>query len=332
MKKIVRKTIIALAVIVGALCPGRMAAQVVVANPTGLANDIYQFIEQNFQHAEVLQQYAKELQVSLQNLENVRQNLEMVRKTFSVASAYFKDASILVDTYDNLETIYRDIDRLNKRIQYYSDGGNVTPTNVYTTTKMIGEISGRAYDTWVFAKDQVLSSDNNLTLHERMEQLDKINKEFRRYHNIFLAMNKIVSKDDEEEKEEEYSDGMEAMKDLLTANNPVGKPTKEDKQDISEAVTEAITGVENDVELAAGDTDSSPAPVSKAKSGDFKRNVIHISMYGITLLAILFFGWNFGVYNHGDRQRSDVLWKVGAGYLVMMIVLSVFDRMFYFNL
>ncbi len=301
--------------------PGR--AQVVVTDPTSLANDIYQFIEQNFQHIETLEQYGQQLKVSLENLENVKQNLDMVRKTFSVASGFFKDARILVDTYDNLQRIAGDVNQVMSEVQYYQNGGKLSPHKVYYAMRLAGEISGRAVDTWNFAKDQVMSQDNNLSLHERMMMLDEINKEFRRYHNLFKKVKKDI---EEEAAEPEIAIGAGVTYDILTRRVPNGKPTEEEKDDIDEVVTASQAAV-----TASASADPS-APRPRVKRGAFQNNVISIVSYVITILAVLFFGWNFGVYNHGDRQRSDVLWKVGAGYLIMMVALSVLDNVFIFDL
>lgn len=300
--------------------PGR-AQPIVVSNPSGLLNDIYQFIEQNYQHLETLEQYRQQLQVSLQNLENVRQNLEMVRKTFSVASGFFKDARILVDTYDNLQRIAGDVNQVMSEVQYYQNGGKLSPYKVYYAMRLAGEISGRAVDTWNFAKDQVMSQDNNLSLHDRMMMLDAINKEFRRYHNLFKKVKKDI---EEEAAEPEIAIGAGVTYDVLTRRVPNGKPTQEEKDDIDEVVTAS--------QVAVTASSASPAPKPRVKRGAFQNNVISIVSYAITILAVLFFGWNFGVYNHGDRQRSDVLWKVGAGYLIMMVTLSILDNVFIFDL
>ena len=302
-------------------------AQVVVTNPTGLANDIYTFIEQNYQHGEEMVQLGKQLETALQNLGAAKENIALVRKTFTVASEYFEDATILVETYDNLQSIYNDIERIRSLVRYYENNGKVTPTQIYTTTKMIGEISGRAVDTWNFARNQIVSEKNNLTLHERMQQLDKINKEFRRYHNIFRGMANNMQK---EVAKEDYDDGKEIAAGALTAKIPGGKPTEEEKEKIDQYVADVSVRVQADVENISGST-SLPAKPMKVSS-EFQKRVVHIVMMVITLLAVLFFGWNFGVYNHGDRQRADVLWKVGAGYIVMMILLTVFDQIVTFNL
>lgn len=302
-------------------------AQVVVTNPTGLANDIYTFIEQNYQHGEEMIQLGHQLEAALQSLDAAKENIALVRKTFTVAAEYFEDATILVETYDNLQSIYNDVERIRKLVKYYENDGKITPTQIYTTTKMIGEITGRAVDTWNFAKNQIVSDKNNLTLHERMQQLDKINKEFRRYHNIFKGMANGMQK---EVAQEDYNDGREIAAGALMTQIPGGKPTEEEKDKIDQYVSDVAARVQTDVENLNGGATTPAKPVRV--SSEFQKKVIHIVMMVITLLAVLFFGWNFGVYNHGDRQRTDVLWKVGAGYIVMMIFLSVFDQVVVFNL
>lgn len=311
-----------LAVVIGLPFLGH--AQVVVTNPSGLANDIYQFIEQNYQHGEEMVQLGKQLDAALQNLNTAKENIALVRKTFSVASAYFKDAKILVDTYDNLQLLYNDMERVKSEVQYYQNNGKLSPSKIYYTMRLVGEVSGRAVDTWTFARDQVMSEDNNLSLHERMLQLDKINQEFRRYHNLFK---KSMTDLDTEAKEKDISIGAGVTYTILTQRVPNGKPTPEEQDDIDQSVEKASVAVAKD----AGADNINAKPV-KVKKGAFQSSVISAVAYAITALAILFFGWNFGVYNHGDRQRSDVLWKVGAGYIVMMIALSVLDTVLTFNL
>ena len=306
------------------LLPNIAKAQLVVSDPALLGNDIYTFIEQNFQHAEQIIELGKQLETAAQNLKVAKENFDMVRKTFSVASAYFKDAKILVDTYDNLQLISDDVDRVKSQVQYYQNGGKLSPSKVYYSMRLAGEIAGRAVDTWTFARDQIMSEDNNLSLHDRMEQLDAINKEFRRYHNIFKKASKDI---DEESSTADIAIGAGATYDILTKRVPNGKPTAEEKEDIEEAVEISAREVAEDV--STGETTIKQA---KVKRGLFQNNVISIVSYIITILAVLFFGWNFGVYNHGDRQRADVLWKVGAGYIIMMVALSVFDNVFIFNL
>lgn len=309
-----KRFLMILLVILTALVPKTARAQLATIDAANLAQNIRDFIEGNYQHAENIYVLGEQLKTALENVEKAKENIRLVRKTFSVAGKFFEDANVLVDLYDNMELLKLDYQRLRNQVIYYQNGGKISPARVYMTYKVVDQISGRMYDTFKFTKDQILNSENHLTLHERMQLLDKVNKEFRGYHSLLGTLASVV---DEEAALADMKSGAQITTTALLHRPSEPKLSVNDRA----AYTKTIAELKD------------PRSVSSSSSSDINKDptlrqelmarVFNIVTYIITILAILFFGWNFGVYNHGDHQRADVLWKVGAGYMMMMVMLQV---------
>ena len=307
-----RKYILTVLLAMSAVVPGK--AQLPTIDIAAIAQALDHFIEQKYMHAENIYVLGEQLSTALQNLDQAKENIRLVRKTFSVAGQFFDDANVLVDLYDNMELLKLDYQRLRNQVTYYQNGGKISPARVYMTYKVVDQVSGRMYDTFKFTKDQILNSENHLTLHERMQLLDKVNREFRSYHSLLGTLASVV---DEEAALADMKSGAQITTTALLHRPSEPKLSVNDRAVYTKTIAEL----------------KDPRSVSPSSSSDINKDptlrqglmarVFNIVTYIITILAILFFGWNFGVYNHGDRQRSDVLWKVGAGYMMMMVMLQV---------
>ncbi len=314
-----RKYILTVLLAMSAVVPGK--AQLPTIDIAAIAQALDHFIEQKYMHAENIYVLGEQLSTALQNLDQAKENIRLVRKTFSVAGQFFDDANVLVDLYDNMELLKLDYLRLKNQVTYYQNHGKIHPAQLYATYRVVDQVSGRMYDTFKFTKDQILNSDNHLTLHERMQMLEKVNMEFRRYHSLIKSVSSVV---DEDSTLQDIEDGNKITSDALRRRPAEQKVSINDQQFYKKAIEE----LRDPRSVSTNPEDPSTNPTARKT---LQAKIINIVGYAITILAVLFFGWNFGVYNHGDRQRSDVLWKVGAGYLIMMVVLQIFKTVF-FNL
>jgi len=292
------------------LLPSQTArAQFGVIDVANLGESIYQFIENNFQHAENMLEMGKQLQTALENLENTKQTLQTMKKTFTIAKKYFDAAGVLVDVYDLCEEVYYDATNAYTKIQRMASTGEISPTQVYLTARVIKEGVSDISDLTSYLKNEVFNEENQMTTEERMQETrQKIKEAKATVQTIKFTVHAL-----------DYQIGKD--------NRAIGQKAMDafgvQRAETSEAMAQAQAEMEEQIKDSLRDGGSSSSPTGKYSRKALAMKALDISAYAITLLAILFFGWNFGVYNHGDRQRSDVLWKAGAGYLVMLIVIQI---------
>lgn len=312
MKRIqsyIRYMLMTLMVMACMFLPKPARAQWGVIDVANLGESIYQFIEQNFQHAEEMLNLAEQLQTAVKNLENTKQTLETMKKTFQVAKQYFDAAGVLLDVYNLTEQVYRDGELAYQKIQQWSTTGAVSPTQVYALARVIKYSIKDVEDIVKYLSEQVFNEENQMTTAERLIEVRTQTKEAKKIADLIpMAINSVDS-------------GInDIMKDFATK---AMMATMSDQPEVTEKDVEKFEKTQEALKEELEGEDK-PTNIKNYKGKDLKEKVINIVFISVTVLAIIFFGWNFGVYNHGDKQRSDVLWKVGAGYIIMLIVIQIF--------
>ena len=319
-----KRMLMALMVMACMFSPKPARAQFGVIDVANLGESIYQFIENNFQHAENLIEMGKQLETAMMNLENAKQTLQTMKNTFMVAKRYFDAAGVFVDIYNLCDQVYRDGELAYGKIQQWSSTGRVSPSQIYSLARIIKYSVKDVEDIVSYLTEEVFSEENQMTTAERMAEVRVKTQEAQDIAGTIYDA--IYALDDASD------DKMKEFATTAMFMTMAGKSTVTDKdidkynnlqEKLQETLDNSMSG-EGAQNGTANSADGKRINIKTIEGQSLKEKVIDIVFFSVTILAIIFFGWNFGVYNHGDKQRSDVLWKVGAGYIVMVIAIQIF--------
>ena len=308
-----------------------------IENEKNWLQRLKEFSENHLYQAQSLEQLTNQLLTQ-------KASLETARDVFRVGSSFFKESGVLLEAYDTVDEIIDDVSEIKNRVSSYKgyrvwqDGRGINVVNpLYSLGTLADETLGEVYDIISFLKNQILSPDNKLTYSERLEEIRKGLQRLRGYHSLLqsvIANMKAV----------ENSRDFTPKATIATGNN--GDRTSDEMNAFNAKVllgnaTDHDAVAEWAKSLAMGEKPNFNASVSRGKSVDKSNEekpfdkksagatFVNALFLAISVLALLFFGWNFFVVNHGDKQRMDALWKVAAGYVIMAVFLQLFKAMFF---
>lgn len=290
----------------------RASAQVGVVDVANLGQAIYQAIENNYQHAENLIELGKQLGVSMESLENARKTLQNMKQTFSIAKNYFDAAGTVLQLYNLCEDVYEDGQTAISLIDRWRNGGKISPSQVYYAARIIKYSVKDMEELVNFVKDELFNEENHMTTAERADELQK---QINRAKLAEAAARASVVALSISAQKPGIKNGEQLMADIMRSTGV----SEDDAAKAEEKRQKEISEIQQIIDELANEDPSTKEAASKT----LKKKVINIVALAITILTALFLGWNFGVFNHGDRQRSDVLWKVGGGYIVILVIIEV---------
>lgn len=318
------------------LIPQRAGAQAaVVHDPVSLAAHLKNFVEEGYRHLESIEQLQNQLATQ-------KANLETLRSTVRVVSRFYENAGVLLDVYDAYEAVQRDINKIQRQAErlrtwsWHDQYGYHVTYPIESTTTLIGEIGGKVYDTYKFVRDDVLDEGTAMTPDRRLELIKEGCNELRHYHNLLSSIAKDLSAGVVPEATDEQKNALKAA----TAQAALGSESGTDNQVEMELermaeITTKVEELTKVTETETGGNDaaaSSPLPgygyAEKIKKTSTLKSMTKMATLGVTVLFIILIAWGYGVFNHGDRQRTDILFKVFGGYLVVMVVIVVFNSVF----
>ena len=311
------------------------------------AQRLREFAENHSFQAQSLQSYANQLLTQ----ENT---LKTLRDGFRVASSFYSDAGILVELYDTVNEIINDVNRVNAQINYFKGyqvwqegrGLNVV-TPVISTARLVDEMVGEVNAIYGFVKNQIFRADNSLQWKDRLDlartELAKLRQRHSFLRGLIAVLDQRIAELEageslaEREKEEDASGASSYTRAAATGVMLGSYGSPEAKLEISEAVALGkpvpIVNSRSAAQNPISDDDATTAKKYGVDDSSGKNAtgaaIVNLAWYAITILAILFFGWNFFVVNHGDKQRLDALWKVAGGYVIMTVFLQLFKVCFF---
>ncbi len=309
-----------------ALAPAPVRGQgaMVTFDATNFAINMKDFIEKSFR-------FTQEMENMINQLETQKANLETLRKATRIVSSFYQGAGVLTDLYDTYELLSYDIDRVQRQVTRLrtnewrrADGSYNVVYPVESTVRLVDELAGRAYDTYRFTKDEVLKEDNSITLDKRLDLMREGLREMRGYHSALRDIETHLKKQNDAAATRRES-GDYARK-RATARLMGYDLSANERKVMDRALGTAVEQLS--APASRGAEDKARADAERERRHQSLGSLSRFAMYGVTVLFIILIGWGYGVFNHGDRQRSDVLFKIYGGYIVMMALISVFNAVF----
>lgn len=313
-----------------------------IENEKNWLQRLKEFSENHFYQLQSLEHFVNQLSTQ-------EASLKTLRDGFRVASGFYSSAGILLDLYDAVEDVSNDLGRIKntaesfKGYRVWTDGQGLNVVNpAIKLVSLADETGGLVYDVFDFVKTQIFNGDNSLSWTDRLNEARKALSKIRGYHSVLDIIIKNMDKELADHKpmgvnhpviqtltKEETADAVAGILLGKYGNLDVKAQILEDLDE--GRVRNYYANIDNPAVSKETETDPEKVMGVDSKTGrkSTGKAIMNAVFWAITILALLFFGWNFFVVNHGDKQRMDALWKVAAGYVIMAVFTQIVIAMFF---
>lgn len=276
------------------------------------------------------------------------------KEQFQTINGYIKEGRAIIRFVENADRMIDKCQTVSQSLKSMQEQGTLTYGDLLAITSSLQYMVNYGTEMYDYVLDNLLSSENTLSLKEREDRLNEIASDMKAKLDIVDQVIRLARSSQYNLQQRQYASAI--MDAAFGATKSyfliVGKEKGQDsgagngevlengtvitrKGSMLPVVVNKIPGdmtVSNNISGFYKNNDSSKSPLdallaeNQAALNSGKANsILNFVQWAIGIMMILFLGWNFAKASNGTNpQNQDALFKAFAGGLAMLALLQVF--------